>query len=94
MTFDGALIENGETSFGIIVVSLHTLRSESERSAVTERGRLVWGRVPLVLMAQDDRGVPHYRGRDDLVRFLSIVRPSRIPWTRYTVPSASEVTSA
>ena len=48
-------------------------------------GTQVFGLIPIVLMAQNSRGVPTYYGRTDIVNFLRKVHPSRIPWKEYTV---------
>jgi hypothetical protein len=47
-----------------------------------------FGPIPIVLMAQDGRGVPTYQGRPDIVRFLSNVFVEQIPWQRYTLSAA------
>ena len=41
--------------------------------------------IPLVLMAQNSRGVPTYFGRPDLVNFLTKIHVSQIPWREYSV---------
>ena len=41
--------------------------------------------IPIILMAQNNRGVPTYDGRSDIVRFLANIHPARIPWKKYTL---------
>ena len=39
--------------------------------------------IPIILMAQNSRGIPTYDGRCDIVRFLANINPARIPWKHY-----------
>lgn len=41
-------------------------------------------RMPIVLMGQSPTGQAKYRGRQDLVNFLSVLHISQIPWKEYT----------
>ncbi|MDT3416138.1 hypothetical protein QO009_002006 [Brevibacillus aydinogluensis] len=84
MQFDGAVIKEQGVTFAIVIVKPHVLNSPS-REDVRDSFRSVFPGIPIILMAQDSRGVPTYHGRKDIVRFLSRVHPSRIPWKRYTV---------
>jgi len=84
MQFDGALIKEQGTSFAIVVVKPYVLTSTSEcQQARTGFARYFPG-VPIILMAQNSNGVSTYQGRTDIVRFLSRISPSRIPWKTYT----------
>jgi len=85
MTFDGALVREQGVTFGIVVVKNHVLNSSGEAGRAIAAFRPVFPGVPLVLMAQDSRGVPTYYGRSDIVQFLASISPSRIPWKQYTV---------
>lgn len=83
MQFDGALLEEQGVTFAIVVVKPHVLHSTRECDNARRSFTSVFPGVPIILMAQDSRGVPTYQGRTDIVRFLSKVSPSRIPWKRY-----------
>lgn len=88
MTIDGAIIREQGHKFGIIIVKPSAI-SMSAKAAETRAGfqsqiRDFQG-IPLILAAQDSRGVFTYQGRDDIVRFLASIDPSRIPWKRYTI---------
>lgn len=85
MQFDGALIREQGVTFAIIVVKQHVLNSPHERDQMQQFGMQVFGPIPIILMAQDTRGIPTYYGRQDIVNFLSRVNPAAIPWKRYTV---------
>ncbi len=41
--------------------------------------------IPIVLMAQDWRGIPTYCGRQDIARFMASVPLRAVPWRRYTI---------
>ncbi len=85
MQIEGALVKEQGVTFGIIVVKSHILNSPTQRDEVQRSGSSVFPGVPIILMAQDSRGIPKYYGRKDIVNFLSKVHPSRIPWKRYTI---------
>jgi hypothetical protein len=83
MQFEGALIKEQGVTFAIVVVKPHVLNSSSECNSARIGFSGVFPGVPIILMAQDSRGTPTYQGRTDIVRWLSNVHPSRIPWKRY-----------
>lgn len=85
MQFEGALVKEQGVTFAIVVVKAHVLNSSSgTNSARTAFSRYFPG-VPIILMAQDGKGVPSFEGRRDIVQFLSSISLSRIPWKKYTV---------
>ncbi len=84
MSFDGALIKEQGVTFAIVVVKPFVLSSankESTRKIFSQ----YFGNVPVILMAQNSKGIPTYDGRKDIVRFLCNVHPSMIPWKRYSI---------
>ena len=83
MTFEGAVLKEQGVSFAIIVVKEHVLNSSSECNNARSSFQTIFPRMPIVLMAQNSRGIPKYQGRTDIVNFLAKVHPSRIPWKRY-----------
>lgn len=83
MHFDGALLKEQGVTFAIVVVKPLVLNSTIECDNARRSFTTVFPGVPIILMAQNSRGVPTYQGRTDIVRFLSKVSPSRIPWKRY-----------
>lgn len=85
MRFEGAVVREQGVTFAIAVVKRHVLSSQHEASRASVAFSRIFPRMPIVLMAQDHRGVPTYRGRRDIVRFLASVPMSAIPWKRYTV---------
>jgi len=85
MQFDGALIKEQNVTFAIVVVQSHVLDNSIESNKARQGFSSVFPRVPIVLMAQNLRGMPTYQGRPDIVKFLSHTDPSRIPWKTYTL---------
>ncbi len=87
MEFDGAkIIEQGVT-FAIVAVKSSALTSPAKENI---RASFIpfFGNIPIVLMAQNARGIPTYDGRRDIVRFLANINPVRIPWKHYYVTPA------
>ncbi|MCM1494532.1 MAG: hypothetical protein NC089_01875 [Bacteroides sp.] len=83
MSFDGAKIREQGVTFAIVVVKPYVLTSPSKENV--RRGFIpFFGNIPIILMAQNSRGIPTYDGRRDIVHFLANINPSRIPWKHYT----------
>lgn len=85
MRFQGALIKEQGVTFGIIVVKSHVLHNDAAAESMRRFGTQAFGLVPIILMAQNPRGVPTYSGRRDIVKFLASVPLQAIPWREYTV---------
>jgi len=83
MTFEGAVLKEQGVSFAIVVVKEYVLNSSSECNNARSGFQTIFPRMPIILMAQNSRGIPRYQGRTDIVNFLANVHPSRIPWKRY-----------
>lgn len=83
MSFDGAVIKEQGVTFAIVVVKPYVLYSINKEEI---RANFVpfFGNIPIILMAQNSRGVPTYDGRRDIVNFLAKIHPARIPWKHYT----------
>lgn len=85
MRFEGAVIKEQGQTFAIVVVKRHVIQNRNEAGdAQRAFGRHFPG-LPVILMAQDSRGIPTYFGRRDIVDFLAGVPMSAIPWSEYTV---------
>ena len=84
MKFQGALIKEQGQTFAICVVNQHVLQSSLEISNARDSFAYCFPGVPIILMAQNNRGVPTYQGRTDIVKFLTRVSISAIPWKEYT----------
>jgi hypothetical protein len=72
VTFQGSKIKERGVTFAIVKVQEKALLDEAEPDRmITAFQNAVFGRIPVVLMAQDSQGIPTYYGRADIVRFLS-----------------------
>jgi hypothetical protein len=83
--FEGAKVTEQGVTFGIVIVKPHVLSSTPDRAGARSLGIRAFGRIPIILMTQDSRGVPTYQGRRDIVRFLSKIAFQRIPWKKYSL---------
>jgi hypothetical protein len=84
MTFEGAVVQEQGITFGIVIVKESAIRNSGTARDLIPQFQMVLGVAPVVLMAQDSRGVPEYYGRKDIVRFLANIDFRRIPWKRYS----------
>ncbi len=85
MKFQGALIKEQGVTFGIVIVKPHVLQNNAEANTMRSFGNRAFGLVPIILMAQNSRGVPTYSGRRDIVNFLAKIPISCIPWREYSI---------
>ncbi len=85
MRFQGAVIREQGVTFAIVVVKKHVVDSRSQADKAIGSFRPVFPGLPIVLMAQDHRGLPTYYGRADISRFLTGVPAQMIPWRDYTL---------
>ena len=85
MRFQGAVVKEQGVTFGIVIVKPHILQSVTDKAQMQHFGSRVFGSMPIVLMAQNARGVPTYYGRHDIVNFLANVPVFCIPWREYSV---------
>lgn len=73
--------------FGIIIVKPSAI-ADSQTAAETREGLQAaladFRGMPLILAAQDSRGVFSYQGRRDIVAFLASIHAAQIRWQRYT----------
>lgn len=84
MKVQGAVIKEQGLTFAIVVVKKHIVDSQSQSQDAINSFSSLFPSMPITLMAQDSRGTPHYRGRNDVVKFLANLHPSQIPWKEYT----------
>lgn len=85
MQFEGALVRERNVTFAVVIVKKHVLDNGTQAETVANGFRPAFPGVPIVLMAQDCRGTPTYRGRRDIVNFLTRVPVHALPWRRYTL---------
>lgn len=83
MKIHGAKIREQGVDFAIVVVKKHILNNSLSANDSIAAFQPFFPGVPVVLMAQDSRGIPAYYGRKDIVNFLKNVPLSAIPWKEY-----------
>ena len=80
-SFNAALVRLGVVE--VLVVSVREQILEDDWECDLVRLAIEWRyNRPVVLMAQDARGKPEYRGRPALVAGVRRVDPSKLPWQR------------
>lgn len=84
MQFEGALIREQGVEFAIVIIKKCILDDSTQANELSGQFQCQLG-IPVVLMAQDARGVATYLGRKDLVQFLANVPTNAIPWRRFTI---------
>ena len=84
MQFEGAVIKEQGVTFAIVIVKPYVLNNSSEAQNVRASFGSFFPGLPIILMAQNSSGRATYFGRPDIVKFLSLISPSRIPWKKYT----------
>ena len=85
MTIDGAVIREQGVTFAVVIVKQHILNNSFEADRTIRAFQPAFPGLPVVLMAQDYRGVPTYYGRRDLSQFMAKVPIDRVPWAQYTI---------
>ena len=85
MKIQGAVIQEQGITFSIVIVKKYILDSTHKSEEAIHSFQYLFKGMPLILMAQDSRGIPSYRGRKDIVNFLANVHISQIPWKEYTL---------
>ena len=85
MKFQGAVIKEQGVKFAVIIVKKAVIDNKFQSDRAMGSFQTVFPGMPVVLMAQDHRGVPTYYGRKDISRFLANVPLQAIPWREYTV---------
>jgi hypothetical protein len=83
MQIEGAIIKEQGQTFAVVIVKTHILNSNERENASRQFSKYFPG-MPIILMAQNSRGIPTYYGRKDIVAFLSRLQISQIPWKKFT----------
>jgi hypothetical protein len=85
MKVQAALVKEQGVTFAVIVVKQHVVASVAQAQEAIAGFSRFWPSTPIVLMSQDGRGRPTYRGRPDIVRFLAKVPFQLLPWREWEV---------
>ncbi|OQD59843.1 hypothetical protein MBBAR_1c02510 [Methanobrevibacter arboriphilus JCM 13429 = DSM 1125] len=84
MEFEGAVIKEQGIKFAIVIVKRHIVQNSSKADQTIQEFQPVFPGIPVVLMAQDSRGVPTYYGRQDIAKFMADVPIENVPWSKYS----------
>lgn len=84
MRIQGAVIREQGITFAVVIVKPHVIQSHTAAAEAIQTFTPIFG-VPVVLMAQDSRGTPTYRGRRDIAQFMASVSLRAVPWKEYTI---------
>jgi len=82
---DGAIIREQGVTFAVVVVKREVVENSSRAQDAIISFMPAFPGMPVVLMAQDHRGVPTYFGRRDISRFMASVPLRAIPWRQYSI---------
>jgi hypothetical protein len=85
MTIEGAVIREQGATFAVVIVKQHVLNNSIEADRAILAFQPAFPGIPVILMAQDYRGVPTYYGRRDLSQFMASVPLECIPWAEYSI---------
>jgi len=84
MKFQGSVIKEQGIAFAIVIVKKYVIDNRSEAGDAIQHFQPVFPGIPIILMAQDSRGVPTYFGRPDIAKFMANVPLQAVPWKEYT----------
>lgn len=85
MKFQGAKIREQGVTFAVVIVKRHIIDNSAEADRTIQCFQPTFPGIPVILMAQDARGVPSYYGRSDISRFMASVPLNAVPWKEYTI---------
>jgi hypothetical protein len=85
MRLQGAVIKEQGVTFAVVIVKKHVIDSRDGAEKAIAAFQPVFPGIPVVLMAQDYKGVPTYFGRKDMSGFLASIPMEAIPWKEYTL---------
>ncbi len=81
---EAAIIKEQGITFAVVVVKSAVLQSQQQSQQTSVSLMRYFPGMPIILMAQIHRGIPTYWGRTDIVKFLTNLHISQIPWKEYT----------
>ena len=84
MRFQGEVVKEQGITFAVVVVKKNIINTNSSANSTIHGYSSVFPRMPVILMAQDSRGLPSYYGRKDICKFLANTDIRRIPWREYS----------
>ena len=87
MQFQGAVVSKEGTVFAIVVVKQHVVENASRAKMALSVFQKFFGKTPVLLMALDNEGEPHWYGVPELIRLTARASLESIKWRIYTIPT-------
>lgn len=84
MKFQGSVMKEQGATFAIVIVKKYVIDNRIEAEKAIQSFQPVFPGIPVILMAQDSKGIPMYFGRDDIAKFMANVPLHAVPWKEYT----------
>jgi hypothetical protein len=85
MKLQGAVIKEQGITFAIACVKPEVVDNSNMANEAISSLYPIFGRIPVILMAQNSNGQAKYYGRRDIAQFMSNVPFRAIPWREYTI---------
>lgn len=85
MKVQGAAISREGNNFVVVGAQMDLIKNSGEADMAIERLQTSFGGVPVVLMAQNDKGSPTYYGDNEIVRLLAGIPLEEMPWKEYSI---------
>ncbi len=90
MPFEAAVLKEHGVTFVVVMVQKHIIDRKVLAGQTRRKLKRLFRRLPVVLVAQDEDGVPMFIGRQDLVRFMRKVDLKDVPWKLYSIEQPDE----
>ena len=85
MKFQGAVIKEQGVTFAVVIVKERVLDNKTEANKTIQSFQPIFPGIPIVIMAQNSRGIPTYYGRTDISQFMANVPIHSVPWKEYSI---------
>ncbi len=85
--FQGAVVSKEGVVFAIVVVKQHVVENDSRAKMALSVFQKFFGKTPVLLMALDAEGEPHWYGMPELRRLTERAALESIKWRIYTMPT-------
>jgi len=85
MEFNAAIVKNDGFNFVVVIVKREVMEDSFSISQARDVFKKFFPLYTVVLMAQDARGDGIYDGPEEIIKYLSKIKPEKLPWSSYTV---------
>jgi hypothetical protein len=85
MKLQGAVIKEQGVTFAVVIVKQSIVDNKTQADKALQAFQPIFPRMPVVLMAQNSRGIPTYYGHRDISQFMSNLPIQCVPWKEYTI---------